>query len=46
MDTALGRPKALRRGMERTLANLRHAAEQHVATDSKTINHVGKDDES
>jgi hypothetical protein len=46
MDTALGRPKALRRGMERTLANLKHAAEQQSATDSKAINHAGKDDGS
>jgi len=46
MDTALGRPKALRRGMERTLANLKHAAEQQSATDSKAINHAGKDDDS
>ncbi len=42
MDTALGRPKALRRGMERTLANLKRAAEQHAATNTR----AGKDDES
>jgi hypothetical protein len=28
MDTVLGRAKALRRGVERTLANLKHAAER------------------
>jgi hypothetical protein len=27
MDTMLGRPKALRNGVHRTLANLKHAAE-------------------
>ncbi len=44
MDTALGRPKALRRGMERTLANLKRAAEQRAAT--ATRNRTGKDDDS
>jgi hypothetical protein len=43
MDTALGRPKALRRGTARTLANLKHAAEQQAATATK--NHR-KDDDS
>ena len=46
MDTALGRPKAVRRGMQRTLANLKHAAEQQAVTDSPPINHAGKDDDS
>ena len=44
MDTALGRPKALHHGMQRTLANLKHAAEQQAATATK--NRTRKDDES
>jgi hypothetical protein len=32
MDTMLGRPKALRKGLHRTLVNLKHAAERALAT--------------